>query len=301
MQQRKELVRKMTEILVVEETETLNNIQENRIIMGKQDIIKILQKFGLNEYESKVYFALLNFGSAKAGAISLKSEVPQSKIYSVLQSLMSKQLVEMLDGRPKEFRAVSPEVAFRALVSEKQKELRELSEEIKVVSKLLKSEFEKNITTGIWTIKGKKWKEFFNKVAEMVDRSEKYVYGVTKNYSFTARLGQAVKFAARRGVKVRVIGLEPPSQKNYLNIKWYIRFGAEVKYFPTSVHPRIVVVDGKEILLRLDNDPSKLEGFSFSSIWSNDKSFAKIFDTYVNNMWKISKPIVISKDIPNLS
>jgi sugar-specific transcriptional regulator TrmB len=291
----------MVEVLLVEEKEIFNREQEKRIIMSKQDIIKILQKFGLNEYEARVYFALLNFGSAKAGAISLKSEVPQSKVYSVLQSLMSKQLVEMLDGRPKEFRAVPPETAFRTLIAEKQKEIKELSEEINVISKLIKSEAEKNITSGIWTIRGKKWKEFFNKIAEMIDRSEKYVYGVTKNYSFTARLAQAVKSAVRRGVKVRVIGLEPLSQKNYLNVKWYVRFGAELRYFRTNAHPRIVVVDGKEVLLRLDYDPSKLEGFSFSSLWSSDESFAKVFDSYVKNLWKISKPIIISKDIPSLS
>jgi sugar-specific transcriptional regulator TrmB len=291
----------MVEVLLVEEKEIFNREQEKKIIMSKQDIIKILQKFGLNEYEAKAYFALLNFGSAKAGAISLKSEVPQSKVYSVLQNLMSKQLVEMLDGRPKEFRAVPPEIAFRTLIVERQREIKELSEEISVVSKLIKSEAEKNITSGIWTIRGKKWKEFFNKVAEMIDRSEKYVYGVTKNYSFTSRLAQAVKSAVRRGVKVRVIGLEPLNQKNYLNVKWYVRFGAELKYFRTNAHPRIVVVDGKEVLLRLDYDPSKLEGFSFSSMWSGDESFTKVFDSYVKNLWKISKPIIISKDIPSPS
>jgi sugar-specific transcriptional regulator TrmB len=287
-------------VLLVEEREIFNSVQKNRIIMSKQDIIKILQKFGLNEYEARAYFALLNFGAAKAGAISLKSEVPQSKIYSVLQSLMSKQLVEMLDGRPKEFRAVHPDVAFRTLLAEKQKELKELKEEIDVVSRLLKLETGKSITSGIWTIKGKKWKEFFNKIAEMVDRSEKYVYGITKNYSFTARLAQAVKAAVKRGVKVKVIGLQPPNPKNYLNIKWYVRFGVDLRYFQTDAHPRIVVVDGKEVLLRLDYDPSKLEGFAFSSLWSNDQSFAKVFESYVQNLWAISKPIIISKDIPSL-
>jgi sugar-specific transcriptional regulator TrmB len=289
----------LAEVLIVEEREIFNTSQEDRIIMSKYDIIRILQKFGLSEYEAKAYYALLNFGSAKAGAISVKSEVPQSKIYSVLQSLMSKQLVEMLDGRPKEFRAIPPEIAFRTLIAERQKELKQLNEEISVISKLLKSEVG-SVTSGIWTIKGKKWKEFFNKVAEMIDRSEKYVFGVTKNYSFTSRLAQAVKNAVRRGVKVRVIGLEPPSQKNYLNIKWYLRFGAELRYFRTNAHPRIVVIDGKEVLLRLDYDPSKVEGFNFSSLWSNDKSFARVFDAYTKNLWKISKPIIISKDIQGL-
>jgi sugar-specific transcriptional regulator TrmB len=118
-------VSNLAEVLIVEEREIFNTSQEDRIIMSKYDIIRILQKFGLSEYEAKAYYALLNFGSAKAGAISVKSEVPQSKIYSVLQSLMSKQLVEMLDGRPKEFRAIPPEIAFRTLIAERQKEARE--------------------------------------------------------------------------------------------------------------------------------------------------------------------------------
>jgi sugar-specific transcriptional regulator TrmB len=287
-------------IPLIEREEIFNIREENKIIvMSKKDIIKTLQKFGLNEYESKAYFALLNLGSARAGTISLKSEVPQSKIYSVLQSLMGKQLVEMLDGRPKEFRAVSPEIALRNLIYEKERELKQLTQEIKMLSSLLGRE--ENITTGIWTIKGKKWKEFFVKISEMVERSEKYVYGITKNFSFTSRLGEAIKNAIRKGVSIRVIGLEPPSEKNYFKIKWYVNYGIKLRYFPTRAHPRIVVIDGKEVLLRLDHDPSKKEGFAFSSLWSNDKALVKVFDSYIKDLWKNSKPILFNKDTPTLS
>lgn len=292
---------KLVEIIFFEEEREKFNIQhENKIIMKKSEIINVLKRLGLSEYEAKAYFALLRLGSAKATTISLKSDVPQSKVYSTLQNLMNKQLVEMLDGRPKEYRAVSPEFALKSLIREKEMEIKQLAEEISIISKLLKKETEE-VVSGIWTIKGKKWKKFFNRVAEMIDRSEKYVYAVTKNYSFTSRLGEAVKLAVRRGVKIKVIGLEAPNEKNYFKIKWYVRCGIKLKYFPTTTHPRIVVVDGKEVLLRLDYDPSKKEGFAFSSLWSNDKSFAKVFDSYLKNLWKNSKPIIFSKDIPSLS
>jgi len=264
--------------------------------MKREEIFKALRKFGLSDYESKVYTTLVLMGPSKAGNISTESKVPQSKVYSVLESLMSKEMVEFLGGRPKEFRAVSPNNALNTLLEEKKNEIELLKSKIKDMNDILKPmKSGQEVFGGIWTIKGKKMKEVLNKVSEMIDRSQKYVYGVTRDYSRTDRFVEAIKASIKRGVKVYVIGMENITGLNYYKAKWYDTVGAKIKFFETKVHPRIALVDGKEVLLRLDSDPTKKNKYKFNAIWSSDASLVRVMDSYMKNLWKVSKPINFSK------
>jgi sugar-specific transcriptional regulator TrmB len=54
---------------------------------------EILQEIGLNKSESQVYLALLELGEAKTGQICNKLNIPNSHIYTDLDSLTKKGLV----------------------------------------------------------------------------------------------------------------------------------------------------------------------------------------------------------------
>jgi sugar-specific transcriptional regulator TrmB len=260
--------------------------------MKLEEIFETLKKFGLSDYESRVYTTLVLNGPLKAGDVSSESNVPQSKVYTILEQLINKWMVEFLGGRPKEFKAVSPSVALKNLLEEKEKEIETLRSKVNDLSKVLKPvRVREEVLEGIWTIKGKKYKEVFDKVSEMIDRSQKYVYGITRDYSRTNRFVEAVKACIKRGVKVRVIGMEKLDGINYYKAKWYHTVGAEVRLLEQKVHPRIVVVDGKEVFLRLDHNPERKERYRFDAIWSANPSLVKVMDSYVRNLWNISKPV----------
>lgn len=261
--------------------------------MNREEILRTLTSCGLSEYESKVYSSLVFIGPSKAGSISRESNVPQSKIYEVLDQLMGKQLVEMFDGRPKEFKAVAPETALKNLLEERTRELDTLKGKVENIGEFLKPTKPSEVLGGVWSIKGEKFKEFFNKAAEMMERSDKYIYAITRDFSRTAPLAEALHKCKKRGVKVRVIGMEQVNEKNYYKARWYADHGIDVRVFETRVHPRMIVADGKEILLRLDYEPEKRSGFFFSSLWSEDASLVAVIDSYVKNMWENSRPLDI--------
>lgn len=264
--------------------------------MRAEDILGFLQRIGLGENESKVYIALSMKGTLKAGEISRQSGVPQSKVYWVLEELIGKQLVEVSDAKPREYKAVKPDLALHRLLEEKERSLSDFRSGIKEVSGYLRPMREGESMSGIWTTRGRNWVEFFNKTTEMVDRSRKYIYGITRDFSRSAKLSETLEAAIRKGVKIRVIGMEEITEGNYFKAKWYMDKGAELRIMEASVHPRIVVVDGKEVLLRLDHEHNKKDGFPFSSVWSQDPSLVKVFDTYVKNLWDNSRQVNL-KDI----
>ena len=85
--------------------------------------IDLLAALGLTNWESKTYLALVEIGSTTTGPLVKKCEVPQSKIYTVLESLNKKGLVgHIVKGKIKYFQATSPEKII-ALFKEKENAL----------------------------------------------------------------------------------------------------------------------------------------------------------------------------------
>lgn len=263
--------------------------------MEKREILEILGKFGMNEYESKVYSTMVLLGPTKAGNISKESKVPQSKIYEVLDQLIEKQLVEFLGGRPKEFRAIPPQFALRTLIQNKEGNISELKSLITELNRFLKpnSTYEE-ISEGIWVSKGRGFIEFFDKVSQMLGNAKKYAYALTRDFSYSPQLRDAVKNCKKRRVDLKIIGMGTINEANYYRAKWYDAHGIQLKILPLQVYPRILVVDGKEVLIRLDHDPLK-KRFSFHSLWSEDPGLVKVMDEHMKNLWKMASPIDFRK------
>jgi sugar-specific transcriptional regulator TrmB len=262
--------------------------------MEKKEILEALKNLGLNEYEARAYSTLALLGPCKAGDVSKNANIPQSKIYDTLEELMRKQLVEVFEGRPKEFKAISPEVALRNLVEERERELESIKTTAKIVSSFLKPVAKEDILEGVWVQKGEKFFQVMNRLAEMLERARNYAYDITRDFSYSSRFREAIKGCIRKKVKLRVIGIGAIDEKNYYRAKWYAVHGIPLRIFETRVHPRILVVDGREVALRLDHNPLK-DKFTFHSIWSEDPSLVKVFDTYVKSLWKIAKPVNFKK------
>ena len=74
-----------------------------------EDLSNFLNDANLSTYEVNAYIALLTSSrtnSPTAKEISFKSNVPGGRIYEVLEDLSSKGMVEIIDSRPKKFRAI---------------------------------------------------------------------------------------------------------------------------------------------------------------------------------------------------
>ncbi|MFC7394090.1 TrmB family transcriptional regulator [Scopulibacillus cellulosilyticus] len=63
------------------------------------DLIKILQTFGLTQYEAKAFASLVSSGTSTGYQISKLSGIPRGRIYDILQSLVDKGLVMTEEGK----------------------------------------------------------------------------------------------------------------------------------------------------------------------------------------------------------
>lgn len=93
------------------------------VLNGREEkVLNVLKRFGLNGYESRVYFTLLLLGRNRAYAIARRAGVPAAKVYQSLYSLADKGRVEVIENCPKEFEASGLEYLARDFVDEKKRE-----------------------------------------------------------------------------------------------------------------------------------------------------------------------------------
>ena len=85
-------------------------VEDNEILGG-------LEEAGLSKYESSAYYNLLGKGMVAATEIAYCSNLPRTKIYSILKKLEKKKLVLINYQKPLLCRAVSPKEAFNDMIN----------------------------------------------------------------------------------------------------------------------------------------------------------------------------------------
>lgn len=86
-------------------------------------LITLLENFGLDEKESKVYLACLEFGKASINQISKKSGLKRTTVYHIVEPLLAKGLLSKLEEeKSQKFLAESPEILL-AMLKDREKEI----------------------------------------------------------------------------------------------------------------------------------------------------------------------------------
>ncbi|MDD1664603.1 MAG: TrmB family transcriptional regulator [Methanomicrobiales archaeon] len=74
-----------------------------------------LVQLGLKEYEAKIYVALVGLGEANARRVHEVSGVPRPRVYDVLNALAARGFIDVRQGSPLAYSAVSPEMVISHL------------------------------------------------------------------------------------------------------------------------------------------------------------------------------------------
>uniref|UniRef100_A0A7C3MAH1 TrmB family transcriptional regulator n=1 Tax=Archaeoglobus fulgidus TaxID=2234 RepID=A0A7C3MAH1_ARCFL len=93
------------------------------------ELLEVLKSFGLSDYEAKALIALLSKGTLTAKEVSEISGIPRTSVYDVMDSLVSKGLVESF-GKPRKFKALSAGDIIAVLSSSVNKNLEYLKREL---------------------------------------------------------------------------------------------------------------------------------------------------------------------------
>jgi sugar-specific transcriptional regulator TrmB len=169
----------------------------------KEDILSLLRRTGLSDYEAKAYLALVMRSQASAEDVAEVAEIPRTSAYKVLTSLRRKNYVTSRIGRPVMFQPVPPREIRDRLAAE-------LDRGIDMLDSLRGTLTEKGTPQMVYTITGKD--KALAKIAEMLDGSkERFFLSSPALGEINTALAHKFTNALKRGVFITVVA-EPSAR-----------------------------------------------------------------------------------------
>ncbi len=266
------------------------------MVVSEELVNKIRQIFGLNLYEARIWLALLAKGVATAGELSDLANVPRSRTYDVLESLEKKGFVIMKVGKPIKYIAVPPSQVIEKIkkqILEEAKKKAEFFEQLKE-SELIK-ELEDLYRRGVQMIqpheltsalKGRH--NLYSHLETMLRSAEESVYIMTTETGFIRKVDAfkpIFEELKNRGVRIRIITPVKPENARYVKDLLNV---AEIRD-SEDLRGRVIVVDGKEVLLILTDDKKVHPTFDLG-IWVNSEFLAGAIQSLMDKVWDKLKP-----------
>jgi len=241
---------------------------------------RALQDFGLTEYETRAYVALLRKGTMTASETSEISTVPYSKIYEVLGSLERKGWVETESGRPTKHYPRSPVDAIEATRLKRESLLK--TEETQILRELTPI-FEKRESQerpDIWIVRG----EFniLSKIRETIGRSAKEILIAVPALpkELLDLVTPTLLHIRNQGVQVRLMTSKNIEKEVLKEVGSFAEVRVRNQMFGGGI-----VSDAPEVILLLEEE----RGGTTLAIWSDHVGLARFAKNYFDYLWNDAK------------
>lgn len=160
-----------------------------------KDLVEKLKNLGLNSYEAKVYIALLKKYPATGYEISQSADIPQSRAYDALKSLVNEKLAFTSDEKPQKYTPVSPKELT-------QRYKRKMNSTLEYLEKKLPN-VKENYSEPIHAIAG--YENNINKLKEIIKNTKNSIYIEIWNEDFKL-LENTLREAYENGVDIKIVG-----------------------------------------------------------------------------------------------
>ena len=170
-------------------------LDEGEINVEKEEILSLLKRIGMTDYESRAYLGLVMRSHGTAEEVADVADIPRTSAYKVLESLSRREMVLSRGGRPAVYYPVPPREIREKLLADAERALQRLERLQGILS-------ERGIPQLVYTIVGKE--RILSKVGDMIDTAKTtlLISGPTlREVLQDGRIANAVK----RGVAVKVV------------------------------------------------------------------------------------------------
>ena len=242
-----------------------------------------LKNLGLTGNEARAYLSIVEFGPLSANETSGSSNIPYSKIHSVLSSLEEKGWLMVESGRPNRYRAKPPAEALEAsrlLLLNQRK-----GHEDQIVSELTplyerRSDREK---PDIWIIRG----EFniLRKIREVLNKAQREIMITLPAVSQDTIQLLHMVLMRFQGTDA-IIKIMASDEVNKDDLKQFANI-AQVKV-RERMYGGGVIVDERDTILLIGEEKQPISIFA---IWSDHIGLTKLAKDYYQYLWNSSETL----------
>ena len=160
-----------------------------------EEIIEKLKELGLNEYQSKVYIALLKKYPATGYEVSKPANIPQSRTYDTLKALENMHIVISSNTKPITYTPIKPKELIKRFK-------RKMDLTINFLDKKLPNIKEEEYTEPVLNITGRL--KIIDKAIEIIKSAQKNIYISLWEEDFKS-LEQPLLDAYHRGLNIKIV------------------------------------------------------------------------------------------------
>jgi sugar-specific transcriptional regulator TrmB len=250
-----------------------------------EEIVDELKKHGFNDYQARIYTALVTLGVATASEISKISKVPSNKVYSVLKELIDDKgivFVQESDTSTNRYRPRPPDAVM--------KEIRENLQQTEDKLFALYERTKKTFVPEMWILRGSQ--AVFSKIKDMIkDATQTVDIGIDSPFDLQIHsIDQILKEASGHLKKIRVMtgrdGIDNPQEVNVLKS---LQGFTEIKV-SENFQAIWVIIDSAELL---QGTYAQLEGgieLGVMATWSDNQGFSQLWQRFVDSLWQEAEP-----------
>ncbi len=264
------------------------------MVKNKSEILRMLTDLGLNEYESKVYLALVEGGVMTAPQASKLARVPIQRVYDILERLVEKGMVFMVPGKVKRFGPAAPDTGIESYIQKERLHLENAIKKRETMAKSLIQELsylynpeamKSDILDYIKLAKDPSYVGFIFKQAQQ--KAQRSVWGFMRP-PYSVSPGENVEdqlAASRRGVSYRgIYQLDAVDESFAFFIKLGMAAGEEVR-FADRVPIKAAIFDERLVFFGLQDPMRK----SYTYFFIEHPDMAVAMSEAFMNLWQRSK------------
>lgn len=237
-----------------------------------EEDFNLFRELGLTKNEEKVYETLIKFGKSSAGEASSRGNVPYSRIYDILDSLVNKGLVEVVPEKTKKFMPTKPDFLLQ-IINKKRKLLEKAEGKVKELKQFYNVEVKNPVIMG-------QGKRAFYKIVDNLKLPEKYGYTIKWSAEVNPNWTHDVKKRLKKGVDIKTLTRYDDETKK--NVKDWLKINPNIKKFENG-GVAISIIDNEEVMISLIKNNVTL--------LIKDKPFAKIMKKLFLETYKSAKKI----------
>jgi len=235
--------------------------------------LNVLQKIGLSQNETKIYFALLKLGQANANEIARETGIHRVSTYDSLGTLREKGLVSLLFEDNKMIYSPADPNTINDLIEQKEKEINNIKELIPELSKFYEGTKTKNEITSFKGLAGVKniMKDLLTAKTELLDFGAEHWSKVM----YPTYYPKCEKERAKNKVHMRIIANE--------RIKGIKLDLAELRFIEQHYTSRVstYIYNNKVAMIMWSDKPM--------GVIIQDETINKSYKNYFEFLWKHAK------------
>jgi len=269
------------------------------ILPEEEEVMPLLEDYGLTEEEARVYVGVLRIGTGKVSEISHFTNTDRVKGYKILENLRSEGYVTSTLSSPILFSANDPKTTLDTILTKKKSGIQRLEKnQARLIENLEKLKGHSVVSNlpKLSVISGRD--NIYNEIKKIIDETKDEMYLVTSTADlirmYYTDIPDAIKKALKRKVEIKLMTEFEVSDKTDC-VK-----NLGLNYFKVAKLPsqgRIVCNSSQIIMSGYTSKTSRIHASDDSALVTNSDEITSNMQSLCKFMWKMGGEVKIDKKV----